>query len=76
MSSKRESKDQNIRTANPRQKMSAKEMRDELLRYGHEGKINLDNISKESIISNWITTFSRKWKQSMTLRNMKEAENA
>ena len=33
-------------TANPRQKMSAKEMRNELLRRGHEGEINLDDISK------------------------------
>ena len=65
-----------IGMANPRQKMSAKEMRDELLRHGHEGEINLDDIPKESTISNWITTFSRKWKQSMALRNMEEAENA
>ncbi|CAB4375501.1 unnamed protein product [Rhizophagus irregularis] len=60
-------------TVNPRQKMSAKEMRDELLHRGHEGEINLDDIPKESTINNWITTFSRKWKQSMALRNMKEA---
>ncbi|CAG8558218.1 1654_t:CDS:1 [Funneliformis caledonium] len=62
--------------ANPRQKISAKEMRDELLRRRHEGEINLDDIPNESTISNWITTFSRKWKQSMALRNMEEVENA
>src|SRR2546423_12696733 len=62
-------------TANPRQKMSAKEMRNELLRRGHEGAINLDDIPKELTITNWITTFSRKWKQSMALRNMEEAGN-
>jgi hypothetical protein len=61
-------------TANPRQKMSAQEMRNELLRRGHEGEICLDDILKESTIANWITTFSRKWKQSMALRNMEEAE--
>uniref|UniRef100_U9TB68 Uncharacterized protein n=1 Tax=Rhizophagus irregularis (strain DAOM 181602 / DAOM 197198 / MUCL 43194) TaxID=747089 RepID=U9TB68_RHIID len=62
-------------TANPRQKMSAQEMRNELLRRGYEGEISLDDIPKESTIANWITTFSRKWKQSMALRNMEEAEN-
>ncbi|CAB4387106.1 unnamed protein product [Rhizophagus irregularis] len=62
-------------TVNPRQKMSAQEMRNELLRREHEGEISLDDIPKESTIANWITTFSRKWKQSMALRNMEEAEN-
>ena len=62
-------------TANPRQKMSAKEMRDELLRRVHEGEIGLDDIPKESTIDNWITIFSRKWKQSMALKNMEEAEH-
>ena len=61
--------------ANPRQKMSAKEMREELLRCGYEGEIDLDDIPKESTITNWITTFSRKWKQSIALRNMEEAGN-
>ncbi|CAB5393610.1 unnamed protein product [Rhizophagus irregularis] len=62
-------------TANPRQKMSAQEMRNELLRRGYEGEISLDDIPKESTIANWITTFSRKWKQSMALRNMEEIEH-
>ncbi|CAB4492798.1 unnamed protein product [Rhizophagus irregularis] len=64
-----------IGTVNPRQKMSAQEMQNELLRREHEGEISLDDIPKESTIANWITTFSRKWKQSMALRNMEEAEN-
>jgi len=63
-------------TANPRQKMSAQEMRDELLRRECEGEINLDDIPKESTINNWITTFSRKWKQSIALKIIEEAENA
>ncbi|CAB4401384.1 unnamed protein product [Rhizophagus irregularis] len=62
-------------TVNPRQKMSAQKMRNELLRREHKGEISLDDIPKESTIANWITTFSRKWKQSMALRNMEEAEN-
>ncbi|UZO17066.1 uncharacterized protein OCT59_008428 [Rhizophagus irregularis] len=62
-------------TANPRQKMSAQEMRNELLRRGYEGEISLDDIPKESTIANWITTFSRKWKQSMAFRNMEEIEH-
>ncbi|RHZ76220.1 hypothetical protein Glove_200g10 [Diversispora epigaea] len=60
--------------ANPRQKMSAQEMREELLLRESRGEINIDDIPKESTIANWITTFSRKWKQSMALRNIEEAE--
>ncbi|RHZ70242.1 hypothetical protein Glove_274g30 [Diversispora epigaea] len=59
-------------TINPRQKMSAQEMREELLQRESIGEISMENIPKESTIANWITTFSRKWKQSMALRNMEE----
>jgi len=65
-----------IGIANPRQKISAQEMRDELLWREHEGEINLNDIPKESTITNWITTFSCKWKQSITLKIIEEAEDA
>ncbi|RHZ76642.1 hypothetical protein Glove_194g125 [Diversispora epigaea] len=61
-------------TANPRQKMSAQEMCEELLQRENRGEINIEDIPKESTIANWITTFSRKWKQSMALRNIEEAK--
>ncbi|RHZ60166.1 hypothetical protein Glove_357g65 [Diversispora epigaea] len=61
-------------TANPRQKMSTQEIREELLQHKNRGEINIENIPKELTIANWITTFSRKWKQFMALRNIEEAE--
>ncbi|RHZ85234.1 hypothetical protein Glove_69g37 [Diversispora epigaea] len=46
-------------TINPRQKISAQEMREELLRRESRREINMENIPKESTIANWITTFSK-----------------
>lgn len=35
----------------------------------------MEKLAWMIIIANWITTFSRKWKQFMALKNMKEAEH-
>jgi len=47
-----------IGTANPRNKLTAAEMRSELLQRVQEGEIE-EEVPKESTISNWITSFSR-----------------
>ncbi|CAB4439188.1 unnamed protein product [Rhizophagus irregularis] len=46
-------------TANPRKKMTAAEMRSELLQRVQEGEIDENEVPKESTIANWITSFSR-----------------
>ena len=47
-----------IGTANPRKKLTAAEMRSELMQQVQEGKLEEESVSKESTIANWITSFS------------------
>lgn len=61
-------------TANPRLKMNANEMHEELLKRVADGEISKDDVSKISTISNWITNTSRSFKKTMALRLLEEAE--
>ncbi|GBC53669.2 hypothetical protein GLOIN_2v1483553 [Rhizophagus irregularis DAOM 181602=DAOM 197198] len=63
-------------TANPRKKMTAAEMRSELLQRVQEGEIDENEVPKESTIANWITSFSRGWKHAMALQAMEAAEHS
>ncbi|RHZ82295.1 hypothetical protein Glove_109g253 [Diversispora epigaea] len=62
-------------TANPRQKFNAQQMHEELLRCAKISKIEKNKIPKVTTISNWITVFSRKWKEAMALRSLEENIN-
>jgi hypothetical protein len=64
-----------VGTANLGKKMTAAEMRSELLQRAQEGEIEEVDIPKESTITNWITCFSRGWKHAMALQAIKAAEN-
>ncbi|RHZ51060.1 hypothetical protein Glove_485g27 [Diversispora epigaea] len=64
-----------VGTANPRKKMTAAEMRSELIQRIQEGEIEEKDIPKESTIANWITSFSRGWKHAMALQVIKAAEH-
>jgi hypothetical protein len=55
-------------------KMTAAEMRSELMQRVQEGEIEEESIPKESTIANWITSFSRGWKHAMALQAMEAAE--
>ncbi|CAB5303833.1 unnamed protein product [Rhizophagus irregularis] len=59
-------------TANPRQKLNAQQMHEELLKRAELGEIEENDIPKVTTITNWISTFSRKWKEAMALRTLKE----
>ena len=61
-------------TANPRKKMTAAEMRSELMQRAQEGEIEEEDVPKESTITNWITTFARDWKHAMALQAIEAAE--
>ena len=61
-------------TANPRLKMNANEMHEELLKRVADGEISKDDVPKISTISNWITNTSRSFKKTMALRLLEEAE--
>jgi hypothetical protein len=61
-------------TADPRKKMTAAEMRSELIQRVQEGEIEEEDIPKESTIANWITSFSRGWKHAMALQAIETAE--
>ncbi|CAB4396432.1 unnamed protein product [Rhizophagus irregularis] len=62
-------------TANPCQKLTAQQMQEELLRRAELGEIEENDVPKVSTITNWISTFSRKWKEAMALRSLEENEN-
>ncbi|RHZ74371.1 hypothetical protein Glove_225g8 [Diversispora epigaea] len=64
-----------VGTANPRKKMTAAEMRSELIQRVQEGEIEEEDILKESTIANWITSFSRGWKHAMALQAIEMAEH-
>jgi len=59
-------------TANPRQKLNAQQMHEELLKRAELGEIEENDIPKVTTITNWISTFSRKWKEAMALRSLEE----
>ncbi|GBC07673.1 hypothetical protein RclHR1_07610003 [Rhizophagus clarus] len=60
------------RTANPRQKLNAQQMHEELLRHAELGEIEENDIFKVSTITNWISTFSRKRKEAMASCSLEE----
>ena len=62
-------------TANPRQKLNAQQMYEELLKRAELGEIEENDIPKVATITNWISTFSCKWKEAMALRFLEENEN-
>lgn len=63
-------------TANPRQKMNAQQMQEELLQRVEQGELELDDIPKTTSIQSWISGFSRRWKEAMALRSLDEAEDS
>jgi len=64
-----------VGTANPRKKMTAAEMRSELMQRVQEGEIEEKDVPKESTITNWINSFSRGWKHAMALQAIEAAEH-
>jgi hypothetical protein len=62
-------------TADPRKKMTAAEMRSELMQQVQEGEIEENEVPKEFTIANWITSFSQGWKHAMALQTI-EATSA
>ncbi|RHZ64643.1 hypothetical protein Glove_321g25 [Diversispora epigaea] len=64
-----------IGTANPRQKLSAEQMYEELLERVNNGELTEEELPKVTTISNWISGFSRKWKTAMAVRSLEETEN-
>ena len=61
-------------TVDPRKKMTAPEMRSELIQRVQEGEIVEEDVPKESTIANWITSFSRGWKHAMAIQAIEAAE--
>ena len=59
-----------IGIANPRQKMSAQQMHEELLQRVQEDELCEEDVPKVSTIQNWILGFSRRWKEAMALRSI------
>jgi hypothetical protein len=62
-------------TANPNHKFSAQQMHDELVQCSQYGELDENDIPKVSTIQNWITSFSRKWKEIMAIRELEVEEN-
>jgi len=63
-------------TANPRLKMSASDMHEELSRRVALGEISKEDLPKVSTIANWITSTSRSFKKTMALRLLEESETS
>ncbi|CAB4376556.1 unnamed protein product [Rhizophagus irregularis] len=62
-------------TANPNNKFSAQQMYEELVRHVQLGELDENDVPKISTIQNWITGFSRKWKEIMAIRELEAREN-
>ena len=56
-----------VKTANPRNKITAAEMWSELMQWVQEGEIEEEDVPKESTITNWITSFLWGWKHAIAL---------
>jgi hypothetical protein len=63
-------------TANQNNKFSAQQMHDELMRRVQFGELDENDIPKTSTIQNWITGFSRKWKEVMAMRALEAKETS
>ena len=61
-------------TVDLRKKMTAPEMRSELMQRVQEGEIVEEDVPKEFTIANWITSFSRDWKHAMAIQAIEAAE--
>ncbi|CAB4398691.1 unnamed protein product [Rhizophagus irregularis] len=57
-------------------KRISQQMHEELLRRTELGEIEESDIPKVSTITNWISTFSRKWKEAIVLRSLEEKMNS
>jgi len=62
-------------TANPSNKFTAQQMYEELVRRAQTGELDENDIPKTSTIQNWISGFSRKWKEVMAMRELEAREN-
>ena len=65
-----------IGTASPRQKMTAEQMHTELERLAQQGDFLLSDVPKVSSIQNWISGFSRRWKEAMAIRSLEESSSS
>ena len=63
-------------TANPNNKFSAQQMQEELIRHTQSGELDENDIPKTNTIQNWISGFSRKWKEIMAMRKLEAREVA
>ena len=63
-------------TANPNNKFSAQQMQEELIRRAQSGELDENDIPKTNTIQNWISGFSRKWKEIMAMRELEAREVA
>lgn len=52
---------------NPKDKLTAKEMHEELLELAHSGEIDEDHVPKVTTIQNWIGRYSREFNQRGTV---------
>ncbi|GES84195.1 hypothetical protein GLOIN_2v1790442 [Rhizophagus clarus] len=57
---------------NEKARQRGPQMHKELLRCAELGEIKENDIPKVSTITNWISTFSCKWKEAMALRSLEE----
>ena len=62
-------------TANPNNKFSAQQMHEELVQRAQFGELDENDIPKTSTIQNWISGFSRKWKEVMAIHELEAREN-
>lgn len=51
---------------NARDKLNPQEMQDELQRFVESGEIQKEDVPKTSTIKNWISLYSREWKERAT----------
>jgi len=56
-----------------RKKMSAQEMQQELLNHVEQGEIEESEVPKVSTIQNWIHTFSRSFKRSISQQTLQNS---
>ncbi|CAG8675828.1 12736_t:CDS:1, partial [Cetraspora pellucida] len=61
-------------TANPCQKMTAQQMHEELMIRVRNSELEQVDMPKITSIQNWISGFSRRWKEAMALRSLEEKD--
>ncbi|CAG8678908.1 3071_t:CDS:2, partial [Dentiscutata heterogama] len=63
-------------TANPSQKLTVSQIREELIHHAQAREIENNKIPKEATIQNWISRFSCHWKEAIVLRALDKTENS